>query len=266
MKIIHLTDTHILGAERANIYGIDVALHLKKALKSIEKYHSDTEFITITGDLVDIPTREAYAMLSKLISKSSIPIYPIVGNHDSREYFKEFFPNLLNAGFAQYFHQSKKKNFIFLDTLIEGERYGAMCQERLDWLEEQLLANNELPTYLFMHHHPIDSGLYEMDNVADFRSKEKFWNIVQKYPNIQHICFGHVHRIMHGYKGSVSMHATRSTTFQVSYQPGTKLEYLTNQEKPTYAVIEILSDDSARINHHEYLDERMYYEDGERFI
>jgi len=266
VKIIHLTDTHILGAERANVYGIDVALQLKKALKSIEKYHSDANFIVITGDLVDVATYDSYELLDKILSKSKIPIYLIVGNHDSRDYFSQFFPEFINGKFVQYTQQFEDKNFIFLDTLVEEERYGMMCQDRLGWLEEQLGLHPELSTYLFMHHHPIDSGLYEMDVIADFRSKDPFWEIVDRYPNIKHISFGHIHRIMHAYKGSVSMHATRSTTFQVSYQPDTQLEYLTNQEKPTYAIMDILSDDSARMHHHEYLDERIYYEDGDRFL
>ena len=69
---------------------------------------------------------------------------------------------------------------------------------------------------------------------------------------------------MHVARDSVTMHSTRSTTFQVAYQPQSKLEYLTNKEKPTYAIMEIQKNDTIRIHHHEYLDEKRYYEDGDR--
>lgn len=264
MKIIHITDTHILGAERANVYGIDVALRLKKAIKSINKYHHDADFTIITGDLVDVATPESYKLLKEIIGKSKVPVYLILGNHDNREYFNKYFPEFSNGKFVQYTKEIHNKSFIFLDTLIENERYGMLCEDRLQWLEKQLSKNNN-PTYLFMHHHPIDSGLYEMDYLADFRSQTKFWDLVKKHSNIKHITFGHLHRILHATQDGVSMHSTRSTTFQVSYQPDTKLEYLTNKEMPTYAIMEIDNKGSVRINHHEYVDERVFYEDGNRF-
>jgi len=265
VKIIQITDTHLLGADRANVYGINAAYRLKRAIKSINTYHSDAAFVALTGDLADVATPEAYALLSKIIKKSKSPVYPILGNHDKRADFAKHF-DLLNAdGFVQYVQEIEGRVFLFLDTLVEGERYGKMCRKRLKWLEQMLSNYAKQPVYLFMHHHPVDSGLYEMDHLADFRSTKAFWKIVEKYENIRHITFGHLHRIMHAARKSVSMHATRSTTFQVSYLPHEKLEYLTNKEKPTYAVIIITKDEILRIHHHEYLDEKRYYEDGERF-
>jgi hypothetical protein len=65
-------------------------------------------------------------------------------------------------------------------------------------------------------------------------------------------------------RDSISLHSTRSTTFQVAYHPSSKQEYLTNKERPTYAVMEIGREESLRIHHHEYLYEKHYYEDGSR--
>ena len=265
MKIIHLTDTHILGVDRGNLYGLDVALRLKKALKSIAKNHSDAEFLVITGDLVDVATPQAYEVLSSLLDKFSVPVHLIVGNHDNRDYLKSTFPQYNAGKFIQYSKQISGKNFIFLDTLVPGERYGKLCSKRLDWLQKELDKNQDKPTYLFMHHHPVPCGLQEMDTVADFRTAEAFWELLDGYSNVKHIFFGHIHRVVNATKKCVTMHSTRSTAFQVSYLPDTKLEYLTNKENPMYAVVEIDEHDSIRIHQHEYLDEKEYYEDGERF-
>jgi len=265
VKIIQLTDTHLLGADRANVYGLNAAYRLKRAIKSINTYHSDAAFIALTGDLADVATPEAYQQLHAILKKSKLPVYPILGNHDIRKYFAQEFGLLNEDGFVQYSKKIRRRVFLFLDTLVEGERYGKMCRKRLKWLEKTLERYQDAHLYLFMHHHPVPSGLYEMDHLADFRSAKAFWKIVDAYPNVRHISFGHLHRIMQAHRKSVTLHTTRSTTFQVAYQPHDELEYLTNKEKPTYAVMEILKGEILRIHHHEYLDEKRYYEDGTRF-
>ena len=264
MKIIQITDTHLSGVDRGNVYGLNPAYRLKRAIKSINQFHADAAFIVITGDLADVASKGAYEILSKIIKKSKVPVYPILGNHDMREPFNSAFPEYGDGGFVQYVKEVDGKVFLFLDTLVEGKRYGALCEKRLKWLKKALVKHRKQPLYIFMHHHPVDSGLYEMDTEADFRSKEAFWELLDKRKNIRHITFGHLHRIMHVSRGVLSMHSTRSTTFQVSYQPHEKLEYLTNRERPTYAVMTLGEDEILRIHHHEYLDEKVYYEDGSR--
>ncbi len=265
MKIIHLTDTHILGVDRGNLYGLDVSLRLKKALKSINNYHHDAEFIVITGDLVDTSSRESYGMLASILSDQTIPVYMIMGNHDNRKNFLTHFPQFDAGEFVQYSLEREGKIFIFLDTLVDGERYGELCPKRLEWLREKLDTYKDKSIYIFMHHHPVPCGLHEMDNMADFKTFKIFWELLEKYPGVKHIFFGHIHRVMNANKKSITMHSTRGTAFQVSYLPDIKLEYLTNKEKPMYAVVEIDECDSIRIHQHEYLNEKEYYADEGRF-
>jgi len=264
MKIIQLTDPHLSGVPRGNVYGLNPAYRLRRAMKSIAQSHADASFIALTGDLANAASEGAYEILSRIVKKSKIPVYPIMGNHDDREMFKKYFPEYFEDGFVQYVVEKEDKVFLFLDTLVEGQRYGEMCQKRLSWLEKKLKTYKKKPVYLFMHHHPVSSGLYEMDNDANFRSAEAFWKLLDKYKNIRHITFGHLHRIMHASRGAVSMHSTRSTAFQVAFRPQCELEYLTNRERPTYAVIELIEEEMVRVHHHEYSDEKYYYEDGSR--
>ena len=259
MKIIQLSDIHLTQNDNASLYGINPYYRLKEALKSIHLHHSDADFIVITGDLTDSASPEAYAVLKDMLAKSELPIYPILGNHDKRDIFANYFPTLFDEGFVQYVKKVDRKVHIFLDTLVEDQSYGELCPKRLNWLKERLKEYKEESVYLYMHHHPIDSGLYEMDNDASFRSKKEFWNLLKKYKNIKHISFGHLHRIMHSIKQDISLHSTRSTSFQVAYQPNSKVEYLTNEEKPTYAVLEVLEDNNTRIHHHEFMDEDRFY-------
>lgn len=254
MKIIQLSDIH-LTKNNASLYGINPYYRLQEALKSIHVHHSDADFIVITGDLTDDASPSAYELLKKTIIKSKLPIYPILGNHDKRDIFSTYFTDFFINGFVQYTKKIDNKVFIFLDTLVEDKPHGALCSIRIKWLEDRLKEYRENSIYIFMHHHPMNSGLHEMDNLANFKSSKTFWNLLKDYDNVKHISFGHIHRIMHGVKYGISLNSTRGTTFQVAYRPDKKEEYLTNEENPTYAILENMEDGSLRVHHHEFLSE-----------
>ncbi len=258
MKIIHLSDTHIVDNKEKNLYGIDPSFRLKKALDSIRKHHSDASMVVITGDLVDRATKEAYEIFYNIIKDFPIPIYPIVGNHDKKDLFLKYFPKFTHSGFVQYAINVDKFVFLFLDTLVEDKPYGNLCQKRLNWLEKQLKIYKEKKIYIFMHHHPLKSFMHDMDKYANLKDSDKFWNIIDRYENILHITYGHLHRITQMQRKNISLHSTKSTTFQVAFTPNEAREYLTNEEKPTYCIM-LLEDGDLLLHHHEFLNEDEKY-------
>ncbi len=258
MKILHLSDTHLIGEDDRSLYGIDPAFRLKKAFESMKKNHNDASFVVISGDLSDKGDMDAYERLSWEIKECGFKVYPIVGNHDDRKKLKKFFPQFFYEDFMQYIVEKGDKTFFFLDTLIENRPYGGLCDSRYEWFEKNLKIQKSKDIYIFMHHHPVKVGLYEMDHFANFRSSEKFWNILKRYENIKHITFGHIHRIFHGVKNGISFHSTRSSAFEVALTPHLKEEFLTNEEKPTYAILDI-DKECISIHHHEYLNEDEIY-------
>ena len=83
----------------------------------------------------------------------------IIGNH-FLDVFKAH-PSM-PQGFIQYSVELEESLWLCLDTLNDGQRHGILCQERLDWLDDQLKSAQK-PVYLFMHHPPFEVGLASMD-------------------------------------------------------------------------------------------------------
>lgn len=254
MKFIHLSDTHLLGATSEKLYGLKPAKRLKKAFKNIREHHSDAAFVVITGDISNAGEVGAYKLLRKYIEGLGIPVLPLMGNHDVRAAFWKVFPEWKEGAFVQYVREIDGKVFLFLDTLVEGEEYGMLCDVRLKWLEEKLEHYSDRDVYLFMHHHPIVSGLYRMDTVGNFRSMEAFWALLSRHDTVRHVFFGHVHRPIQACRHGLSLSSTRSTTFQVSYRPDEKEESLTNTVQPAYSVVN-LTKKSMIVHLCEYLSE-----------
>ncbi len=50
MKLIHLTDTHLVPAP-ARLYGLDPRARLQTALASIATRHAEADALIVTGDL-----------------------------------------------------------------------------------------------------------------------------------------------------------------------------------------------------------------------
>jgi len=255
MKFIHLSDTHLLGASSDKLYGIKPAKRLKKAFRNIAEHHPDAAFVVITGDLTNGGDPAAYRHLAKYAQILPMPLLPVVGNHDDRAAFWETFPRFRSGKFVQYVYEEKERVFLALDTLVEGEEYGLLCDERLAWLEEQLARYADRKISLLMHHHPIRSGLYRMDTVGDFRSAKAFWKMLKRHGSgVDHIFFGHVHRPMQAIHRGVLLSTTRSTTFQVAYRPDEQTESLTTTVQPAYSVVKLDGEDTT-IHLCEYLGE-----------
>ena len=120
IKIIVLTDLHICE-ESHTIIGLNPSLQLKKAIKHINKYHSDANRLVITGDLTHSGTLSQYSILKNILGEINVPTTLLLGNHDNRENFKKVFYDypLDSNGFIQSRVSVLEKGLIFLDTLAE---------------------------------------------------------------------------------------------------------------------------------------------------
>jgi 3',5'-cyclic AMP phosphodiesterase CpdA len=257
MKIIQLSDTHILSDKNSKLFGINTYIMLEKALKSIKENHLDADFLVITGDLTQDGEYKSFLNLRELISDFPIPIKLILGNHDKKDTFNKVFDICSNDNYVQYSLIQENKAFIFLDSTIKNEEYGILCDERLQWLDKECLKYKNKDIYLFMHHFPLNSKLLWMEENAYFKNKKEFWDIALKH-NIKHIFTGHLHRIINANYKEIGVSCNKSTNFQVAYSPNNSNDYKTNVEKPTYAIIDI-DTDFIIIHNHEFLNEDKTY-------
>ena len=135
------------------------------------------DVVLATGDLVEGGKPEEYARLKRLLAPLAMPVYLIPGNHDAREALRAAFADhayLPASGFLQYASRTQPVRLIALDTLVPGKPHGALCAERLDWLEARL-GESDRPTILFMHHPPFDCGIDAFDSMRPDRRATNGW-------------------------------------------------------------------------------------------
>jgi len=220
MLIAQLTDLHIGPPEDKveRLYGTSEALG--RAVGHLVALAPRPDCLILTGDLVERGSAVEYGRLRQLLAPlAAIPTYAIPGNHDHRANLKTAFPEVAaraGAGpFVCYAVDDWELRLIALDTQVPGEDRGALCPERLGWLDRTLAARPRTPTVVLMHHPPFRTGIAMFDAPGlTLEGAAVFARILARHPQVERVVCGHVHRPIAARIGGVPASVAPSTAHQ----------------------------------------------------
>ncbi|MGB2923749.1 MAG: metallophosphoesterase [Limnothrix sp.] len=213
VRIAQITDTHLLADPEAEMREVKTWYSLQKVLATVQAFKP--EIIILTGDLAHEGEKEAYQHLKKLIDQTKISTYWLPGNHDDYELMKtELSSKFLSA--KKLIHH-KNWCFILLNSCLENAKYGegTFAQTELDWLEEKLAENISMPTAIACHHHPISTDIDWLEQMSILNSSD-FHKIIDKYPQVKTVFFGHIHHEIKVIQNAVQFLGTPATCTQVT--------------------------------------------------
>ena len=262
MKVIHITDTHFVGRGQ-KLFGLNPRLRLDAAVNDINRFHADAEIAVITGDLAHWGERDAYENLKECLAALSVPVVPLIGNHDDRATFCAVFQDAQRDadGFVQGVAEFGRNSLIFLDTNQPDTHAGWYCDKRLAWLEAHLQAI-EAPIFMFMHHPPFRTGLRPLDRIG-LTQAAAFQEVVESHAHkIGHLFYGHVHRPICGSWLGIPTSTIRGTNHQVYFDlSGKDTAIPFSYEEAAYAVA-LIDRDTVNVHTHEYLYNKGIYRSG----
>ena len=196
MLIAQITDTHITSPGTLLLGIVDTASALERAVAALNRLNPSPDAVVLTGDLVETGATEEYAHLRALLAPLRMPLFAIPGNHDAREPMRQAFIGdgyLPRQEFLNYVIDEYSLRIVALDTLVPGEGGGALCSERLRWVDRILSGAPERPTLMLMHHPPFLTGIRRMDQ-ARLSGSAAFAEVIRGYPQVERILCGHLHR------------------------------------------------------------------------
>lgn len=199
MLIAQITDLHIVEKDKHWLSepATEVSKRLARTISYLNGLNPRPDVVLLTGDATEDGKEASYFHLIELLKPLKIPFYAIPGNHDRREAMRSAFKNLPfmpSKGFIHYAVDDYPIRFIGLDTLVEGEDFGCLCDERFSWLDETLKQDTKKPTLLFMHHPPIQIGMELFDQMK-CKAPKAFETLISKQTNIMGIVTGHYHHL-----------------------------------------------------------------------
>lgn len=212
-KLVWMSDLHF--TLEGDVLGHDPRIRLEAAIDHINQHHSDALGCVISGDMVNRGTLADYQGLRARLDTLSIPYFPMVGNHDTRDTFRQALPlpATCMSEFIQYTLPISYGLIVCLDTQKSGVDAGEFCEYRRAWLHETLSQAKGTPTFLFMHHPPMPLGL-PMQDTDNLEQGQALLDLISGYSCVKYMFIGHVHRPISGAIAGIPFSTMRSVLYQ----------------------------------------------------
>jgi Icc protein len=258
MLLAQISDLHIKRPGALAYRRVDTAAALARCVAALNALEPRPDVVVMTGDLVDQGDPAQYEHLKALLAPLEIPYYLLVGNHDDRAALRDAFSKRaeLRAGgdFVQYAVDIGPLRLIALDSIVPGESGGDLCDTRLTWLAAQLEEARGKPVIVALHHPPFDCGIGHMDEIRlDPQAAQKLAALIARYPNVERVICGHVHRPMFVRFGGTIASAVPSPAHQVALDLRENGPSAFTMEPPAFA-LHRYDAASGLVTHHAYVD------------
>lgn len=203
MLLAQITDTHIKPGGRLAYGRVDTVAALKDCVAALNALAPRPDAVVATGDLTDAGSAGEFALLADLLAPLAMPLYLLPGNHDSRDGLRQGFPRhgyLPRDGRLDYVVELGELRLICLDSLEEGQPYGRLAPETLDFLRRRLEEAPGRPSVVALHHPPFATGIGHMDR-QNLRNADDLAAVLDRHPQVLRVICGHVHRNVFGTVG-----------------------------------------------------------------
>lgn len=214
--IVHVSDTHLLAANRPLGGRYDTGGNLARTLAAIERLDVAPDAIVFTGDLTDLGEPEAYTALRNAVEPVAAhigaPVIWVAGNHDERGPMRAA---LLDepAGTQPItaVHDLGGLRLIALDSTVPGWHHGDLDDGQLAWLAGVLAEPAPLGTILALHHPPLPSHIPFFD-ILELRDQSRLAAVIAG-TDVRAILAGHLHYSTSGTFAGVPVNVAAATCY-----------------------------------------------------
>lgn len=187
--VAHLSDTHFGGPA-------DARGRAERVLDHVLSLDPAPDLLLVTGDIADHGSPEEYDEARAVLSRWPGRLALGTGNHDVRDAFARGLLDREADGPLDQAVDLSAVRFLLLDSLIpapEGERVdpGELADGSLAWLDAEL-ASSGLPTFVCLHHPPVEIGVALMDPIR-LREPERLEAVLRRHPHHVATLVGHAH-------------------------------------------------------------------------
>lgn len=219
MLIAQLSDPHLCAPGTLYQGLVDSNAMFAAAVRRVANLDPQPDLVLITGDVTEHAAAEEYRLARRLLAELRQPVLAVPGNHDEREAFRAAFAD------AGYLPAAGPLHFVTgdhgpirvvgLDIGVPGQHHGDFDAAAADWLEAALAAEPDRPTLIMLHQPPIETGIGFIDAYRCFNG-ERLAALITRYPAVERVLCGHVHRHMSLRFGGTLLQIAPSTTTAIA--------------------------------------------------
>ncbi len=213
-SFVQISDSHI-GFSKEGV-NTDVTATLRQAIARINALPQQPDFILHTGDLTHLSAAEEFDTLHHLLKGAKTPqVFFVPGEHDvtgddGKLYLERFGKNSKGHGWYSFDHRGV--HFIGVVNVVDIQQngLGALGQEQLEWLEDDLKGrSSDTPIVVFAH-----IPLWEVYPQWGWGTKDgaQALSYLKRFGSVT-VLNGHIHQAIKKVEGRVTFHTAMSTAF-----------------------------------------------------
>ncbi len=233
LRVLQITDPHLMANYDGALLGVNTRDSLDAVIAQARRDHAGPDLILATGDIAQDASEAAYRLFADKLRAFDCGSAWIAGNHDDSAVLNRI-ASEMNASSRHLMMGGWQ--FVMLDSSVPGKVYGELAQSELAFLEKTLADNPDLPALVTLHHHPVDIDAQWMSAIG-LRNRDEFWRIVDRFPQVRTVLWGHIHQEYDEYRKGVRLLATPSTCIQ--FKAGS-VKFSVEERSPGYRWFEML--------------------------
>ena len=197
MKILQLSDPHVVASHSGLVRGRPALAFWQQALEQVNGLQPD--YVLVTGDLCQDESWSGYSHLrDAMLNQVRCPIGLLAGNHDHPLFIKEVLGRFCSTAPADLVVQGVR--LLLLDSHRSGRDAGWLGQPQLDWLQLRLADAHRkaVPCVVALHHPPIAIGHSLLDSMR-LSDQESLRRLLTAHAALRAVLFGHIHQHWQGF-------------------------------------------------------------------
>lgn len=190
VKLVQITDPHLLATSDGTLLGMNTENSLKLILERVQQEAPEIDLTLATGDIAQDSSVEAYKKFLSMVSPLNAPMRWIPGNHDSRENMAQAVDGLDHS---ERLVEVGNWVVLLLDSIVPGKVYGELTPDQLTQLDSWLTEYADRHVLITFHHHPMELGSRWIDQIG-IRNPKDLQAVLTRHANVRVVLFGHVHQ------------------------------------------------------------------------
>ncbi len=233
VHVVQLTDAHLFADPAGTMLGLNTRDSLQHVVAQARRQQPLVDLLLCTGDLSQDASVASYEAFRELTAPFAVPTRWLPGNHDEAQVMAQVAPELVQA-----VTDIGAWRVVMLNTAVPGATHGLLADEQLALLEAALKEAGERHCLVCVHHQPVDIGCAWIAPIG-LRNAQALFGIVERYPQVRALLWGHVHQEWDELRGGRRLLATPSTCIQFA---ACSDDFKVSEEQPGYRWLRLHAD------------------------
>lgn len=212
-RLLHITDPHLFSNFEGKLLEVNTLASFSVVVNQIAQTSDDFDLVIATGDLIQDNHIDGYHHFAQITEKLNSPIVWLEGNHDSQPAMAEVLEKYDHIFPDKQILLGEHWQILMLNTQVEGQAYGELSIEQLEWLAQKLHQYPERFSLIALHHNILPTHSKWLDQHS-LKNADQLAEVLRQSDKVKGIVHGHIHQQVDAIWQGIPIFATPSTCIQ----------------------------------------------------